>query len=115
MQTITVEKNDLLHTLRENRKRHKAQYEQARDGYRQKVGDELAKRLEQVRAGKPIDLAFRLPEPRDHTADYDRAILMLEWDTDTEVSLDHQEFQTYVQDDWTWKRDFAATNSTYGV
>lgn len=115
MENITVSKDRLLQTLTANRETHRAQFLQAQEGFRAAVVAQLDERLADARKGKRVSLTIALPEPQDHTPDYDRAIQMVEWNLSDEVELAEHDFQTYVLDDWNWKRQFAATNSTYGV
>jgi hypothetical protein len=54
-----------------------------------------------------------LPEPQDHTIDYDRVIKMLEMSVDSLIELDEGAFDQYVMDNWSWKGDALATNEMY--
>lgn len=113
MDTITVNKNDLLHTLRENRDAHRDTFLTAQDAYRTAVIAELDRMLHEAKAGMPIKRAITLPVPEDHTEDFDTAIQMLEWDTGDVVELTHREFQQYVQNKWGWLASFAANTQSY--
>jgi hypothetical protein len=108
-----INKNELLTILEANRARHRDVFLAAQDGYRRRVIQELDRRLEDARAGRKIDLLFRLPEPEDHTADYDREIKMLELETGITVVLTTREFDQLVMDNWGWSGDFALTSSAY--
>ena len=80
-QTTQVDVADLLDVIRANRAEHRDLFLKAQEKYRERVIEELDKRLEEVRRGKPISLGFHLPEPVDYTDSYDEAIEMLEWET----------------------------------
>jgi hypothetical protein len=108
-----IKKEELLAILRQNREGHRATFLAAQEGYRTRVIAELDRRLADARAGRQIDLHIRLPEPEDHTADYDREIRMLELETGNIVVLSMREFDQLVMDNWGWSEDFAMTSSIY--
>ena len=54
-----------------------------------------------------------MPEPHDHTDDYDTVIAMLEMCVDEVVEIDMQEFDNYVRDNWQWKANWSASNALY--
>ena len=72
-------------------------------------------RLAAARNGKRIEQYIRLPEPEDHTRDYDRVISMLEMDLTDTVELSESDYSQYVLDDWQWKRQCLGTNRAYSV
>lgn len=110
---VEVDTQELLKRIRENRDKHRAIFESALEGFKTQVIEHLEKRLEQVRKGKVPDLMIRLPQPEDHTEDYDCVIDMLETHTKDTIQISNQEFAMYVRDDWSWKRQFVATASNY--
>lgn len=110
---ITVSKSKLLESLTKNREEHAAEFQLAIDKYRERVILELNDRLDKVKAGKDIDLYFRLPVPEEHTEDYDVAIQMLGWHTGDTLELDQHMFQQYVMNNWGWAKSFAANTSSY--
>jgi hypothetical protein len=110
---VRVEKSDLLERLRENRDGHREVFLRATEGFREEVVRQLDQALEEARAGRKFRTSFALPEPSDHTRDYDRVIEMLELCVDQIVELDQREFAQYVQDDWGWRPDFVQTSSQY--
>lgn len=113
MNTITVKKSDLLDILRKNRESHRETFVKAQEVYRKAVIAELDRMLAEARNGDKIRRAFSLPEPEEHTEDYDMAIAMLEMDVGEEVELNRGEFATYVMDEWGWQMSFAANTSSY--
>jgi hypothetical protein len=115
MRTVNVRKDELVQIVEKNRKRHGTVFEKAYGKFMEAVERELELRLHRIRRGKSVDLYIRLPEPRDMTESYDRVLEMLAMETRDEVELTEQEFQQFVQDDWSWKREFATTASVYGV
>lgn len=85
----------------------------AQEGYREEVVAELDRMLSDARNGKPIKRAIALPEPIDHTRDYDRVIAMLEMSVDEDIELMSHEFDQYVLDNWQWKELAFLTNTQY--
>lgn len=113
MKKVTVKTKELLQTLKENRQNHRAAFEKALEGFRATVTEELEKRYQDAREGKRYAHWMNIPEPVDQTPEYDIAIKMLEMSVDIETELTHQEFSCYVMDRWSWKSNFATTNSAY--
>jgi len=113
MDTITVRKEDLLDTIRRNRDEHRDIFQRAQEAYREKWIEELDVRLREAQRGYVIRRHFSLPEPEDHTRDFDTAIQMLEWETGDEVELDRRDFQRYVQNQWEWAQSFGANTRSY--
>lgn len=113
MRTITVNKAELIEKIKENRDRHREQFLVAQERYREKWIEILDKRLADARADKKIDQYIRLPEPEDHTRDYDTALAMLEWELGEEIELGHDDFQRYVENRWEWAHSFAANTQSY--
>lgn len=111
--SVRIRRKDLLDKLTANRDGHRSVFEEAIDGYHKAVIDALEEALEDAKAGKQYRPQIFLPEPADHTPDYDRAIAMLEMSLDEELELTAGEFAQYALDDWGWKRDFMATTSNY--
>lgn len=111
--TISVKKDQLLTALKQNRAGHAAQYEKAKAGYLKVTKAKLAELVDRVAAGELIGRVWLDHAPEDHTADYDDAIDMLEWDTNDEVALTQSQFKQYVQDDWGWKEQWLTSNSAY--
>lgn len=115
MNQVTVRKQELLAKLTENRRNHRAAFEKAQEGFRVRVIEELDQHLADAKAGRNIKRHVNLPEPEDHTKDYDRIITMVEMSVDEEIELHAQDFARYVMDNWEWKDRVTSTNSMYGV
>lgn len=115
METVKVKKNELLATIIKNRAEHKDIFLEAQKGFRETAIRILDERLAEARKGKRINLSFSLPEPVDHTPDYDRIIKMLNMSTDDIVELTDDHFAQYVMDDWSWKRQWFASNVNYSA
>ncbi len=112
---VEVNRVDLLTAVKQNREKHADIVHKALDRYREAVIELLEERIQSIKDGSPIDMVLRLPQPEDHTTDYDTIIGMLEMSTQELVSLGPSEYRSYVQDKWDWSQRFAATNASYGV
>lgn len=115
MDSIKVNKSELLTVLRENREKHRAIFLEATEGYRLAAIDELDKMLKDAKQGRQIRRSLSLVEPQDQTRDYDRVIRMLEMSQDDVVELAEHDFMQYVLDDWSWKRQFLLSNTAYST
>lgn len=113
MSAITVEKAQLLTKLMENREKHQQAYREALEGYLIQQREELEAKLLDLSGGRVIGQYLKHTPPEDHTKDYDEAIDMLQWATGDEVDLNHGQFRAFVRDDWGWKQDWQASNSSY--
>jgi len=113
MDTITVNKAELIKTLEENRTEHRSIFEEAQAVYRERVIHELDRHLRDAREGRKISRYVSLPEPEDHTRDFDTAIAMLNWHTEDTVDLTLREFAQYVENKWTWRESFRANTMSY--
>ena len=113
MQSITVIKDDLITTLRQNRDAHRSMFLKAQEVYRDKMIEEMERALKEAREGGAIERSFRLPLPEDHTDDFDTAIEMLEWEQADQIMLSQQDFLTFVRNQWGWRQSFAANTGSY--
>lgn len=113
MRVIRIDRDEFVVTVKENRDNHRAVFERALDGYRDRWIQELERRLRDVRRGREINQYFSLPEPEDHTDDYDRILTMARMQIDDVIELTEEEFGMYVMDQWAWKSHFTSTTSRY--
>lgn len=115
MKSIKVKRSELLSALQENREKHRTIFLEAQVGYREQAIKELDAMLAEAKAGKRIRRSVMLTEPQDQTADYDRAIRMMEMSQDELIELSETDFAQYVLDDWQWKRQFLHSNRAYSA
>jgi hypothetical protein len=110
-----MSKAKLLAILKTNRDEHRDIFLKAQKAYRQRAIEVLDQQLRLAREGKSFVLAeiIQLAAPEDHTGDYDRAIKMLEFSVDKTVVLSAADFSNLVQDQWSWSRQWAFSNSRY--
>jgi hypothetical protein len=112
VQKITVNKDELLAKLEENRNDHRRIFEEALEGFAQQAERELSARIDDLRNGIRRDIVIRKPVPTDHTADYNRAIAMIKMSLGDTITLEEHDFAQYVMDDWGWQGQFLS--NTYG-
>lgn len=110
---VTVDKDDLLAILVANREHHRETFLKAQEGFRERAIAELDRSLADARQGNAVRLNIHLPQPEDHTEDYDREIRMLEMHLEPTVVIRAQLFDQIVMDRWGWSASFNATNSAY--
>ena len=113
MASVRVKREVILEKIISNRSGHRKMFEDAIAGYREACIEALEASLTAAKAGKKFKPSITLPEPQDHTSDYDRAIAMLELSLDEELEISQRDFAQYVLDDWGWRADFIATASNY--
>jgi hypothetical protein len=111
--TVRVRRLDVIKKLQENRDGHRDLFEEALEGYHLAVVEHLTQALKDAKAGKKYTVNVHLPQPQDHTKDYDRTIAMLDMSLDEELELTSVEFAQFVLDDWGWKGDFIQTSAMY--
>jgi hypothetical protein len=115
MNTVRVQRAELLVKLMDNRDKHRALFLEAQEGYRDLVIAELDKSLQDAREGREIRTYIRMEAPQDHTSEYDTVIEMLRMSVDDVVELKAIEFQCYVLDKWQWAQSALLTNSAYAA
>ena len=110
---VTVKVADLLEVLRQNRDLHREKFLDAQVQFRQRAVYELDRSLADARKGNEVRLFIQLPEPEDHTADYDREIRMLEMHQGDTIDIRAGQFDQLVMDRWGWSGSFAANTLSY--
>jgi hypothetical protein len=113
MRNVTVNRDEFLVEVTANREAHREVFEEALDGYHRRLKAELEQRVRDLKAGRRINQYIGLPEPEDHTDDYDRVIMMAHMSVEDTITLSEDEFAMYVMDQWRWKQDFAETTLRY--
>jgi hypothetical protein len=115
MQEVRLKKGRLLEIIGKNRAEHHAIFLEAQQKYREVAIKMLDRQLAAAREGKAFMLReiVSLVQPVDHTADYDRAIQMLELSVDDVITLNRADFANLDQDQWQWTQQWATSNSRY--
>jgi len=114
IQTVRVEKEPLLKRIRANKEDHRKIYEEAMEGWKRSVIEELEKAYNDALTGKDFRVVVRLERPEDHTNEYDTVIELLKMSVDEEFELTYVEFSNFVLDKWGWQAGFLRTASSYG-
>lgn len=109
----TVKREDLLIVVRSNREKHQKTFEEAWEGYKKAIIKELETALEDAKKGVRIYRQTTLVQPISQLQEYDRAIKMLEMNTQAEITLEEHEFNQFVMDKWNWSKQFAMSNKSY--
>lgn len=113
MRTVRLDRDEFAATVQANRDHHRCIFEEALEGYRKRLMQELEHRVRDLKGGRRVDVYIRLPEPEDHTEDYDRILTMARMSVDDVIELTQDDFAMYVMDQWHWRRDFDATTGHY--
>ncbi len=113
--TVRVSKDALINRIKDNRDKHRTIYEEAMEGWKRTVIQELERAYDQALKGERFLNRVFVPRPEDHTDEYDTVIELLEMSLDEELELTQQEFANYVLDKWRWRDAFLTTASNYGV
>ena len=113
MRAVRIDRDKFVDRVQANRDGHRATFEKALEGYRVRVIHELERRVRHVNEGRAFDLYFRLPEPEDHTDDYDRVLEMARLSVDEVIELTADDFASFVLDQWGWKQNFLDTTAMY--
>ena len=110
---IFVDRGLLMSTLRTNLSTHRAIFEEAIERFRVEAVRQLNKRVDEIANGVTTNTLVHLPVPEDHSADYERAIRMLERHQREEVELNEGTYRQFFDDDWDWKERWRGTTASY--
>jgi hypothetical protein len=113
MEKITVRVEALRVIVQDNRDAHRSIFERAVEKYRERMIEELERCLDDIKNRRTLTVRLGLPVPEDHTDDYDRVLRMLDLMVGDTVELTEADVAMYVQDDWAWKRNWAASTTSY--
>lgn len=108
----TVEKATLIATLKVNRERHISVHRKAMDEWRKRSIEELAGALKLAEAGE----RFKFPslrKPVNYSAEYDKAIGLLEMAAGATTTITVGDYQHFILDQWPWAQSFATSNAEY--
>lgn len=121
----------ILEKLKENRTKHKNDYDEAMIGYRTERTEALIEAVAKLRKNTTEmlkaqddgedytlddlldDVDLRLDKPLEFLQQYDDFIEQLEWTEQKTFELSRVMFKQLVQDDWSWTHRFKQSNSKY--
>ena len=118
---IQIDRNELLLTLQENRKKHVSIYEESKGNWanevKKRVGEYVV-HLDETEPEKiqpPDKFLDKLWSciPQSHRKEYDRAIKMVGHHVGSAVTLEESEYENYVEDKWTWTGAFNWAVNSY--
>lgn len=114
MNNVRIKKEELLKTLRANLQQHIADYQESIKGYQQMAVNAIHAKHKELTENPLAKLDFSdLEVPRSYEKAYKQVIRMLEMETRDEIDLNADQFGCFVMDDWSWKEEFAMSNSKY--
>lgn len=116
MKRVLLDRVELLEIVRENQKKHVAEYQEAVTDFKKAVINVTKENLALARTGRleEIRKIRSVPHaPESYQDSYTRAIRMLELSVEDQIELDEQVFNQLVLDEWQWKLSFTSMSATY--
>lgn len=113
MRKVTVNKEELLAEVKENREEHREEYKEACENYRIEAARLFREKADAADAGEIPDPSIDLDRPVEFLDEYDQAIRMLEMEQHDQIELTEDEFQKLVLDEWQWSSRFERHTSSY--
>jgi hypothetical protein len=110
--TMNVSKADLIAKIKENKKKHIAEYNQAVEDYKIEAEKQLKAQMEALANGS-LKIQIQLVTPVNQEVEYDKLITMFEWEINDVVELSQGEFNEYVLDETSFALHAKMLNSTY--
>lgn len=131
---IQVDRNELGHILKKNKEKHVSDYKESYSKFLEHCESVLKrhqKDFEELIDHNPLNdnevhdsdwlynlrnglAEFKLPrEPVSYEKEYDKAIRMVELSTESNLTLDDQQFEQLVLDQWSWTERFTETSAFY--
>lgn len=110
---VTVDRDQLLAILTTNRDKHHDVFVRAVEVWRAQALALVNEWADEIAKGKRPRLYSDLPEPEEHTDDYDRNIGMLKMHTEKTVELPEEAYMRLVGDDWGWSDMWASNTASY--
>lgn len=95
VKTITVDKKKLIDTLNRNKEKHLKDHEEGVKLWTERMKD-LGRKLTANPSTDLINKIASIAKPSSHVDEYNTALSMLEYDTETTAELDHSAFRQYI-------------------
>lgn len=112
MDSVKINRDELLKIVRENHDKHVKEYKEAIEDYKKAVIKISEENITLVNEGN-LQLKALPHKTTSYEANYNRAIRMLELSVDDVIELNQYDFAKLVLDEWEWKEMFSTMNSTY--
>lgn len=115
MDKVKINRKQLLDIVKENRRTHVEDYQEALMGFQKVYCDKLQKALEKAQTENPEDIEGYVSEtpPQSREKGYNTLIRKLEISVDENIELSDTEFNCYVMDEWGWKTEFSNSVNKY--
>lgn len=116
MNEIKMDRKELLKIVKENLKKHLADYAEAVEDYKAGALKVATANLKIAKTGEidKFNQIKSLPQrPVSYEKEYNRAIRMLELSIENEIVVEQDVFNQLVLDEWHWKNQFIASAMTY--
>lgn len=109
---INVEKDKLIEKIKENKKNHIKEYEEAVIAYKEEALKQLSELTEKINNGE-LGIKLKLITPVNNSEKYDKILEMFEWEVEGVVELEQEEFIEYVQDETDFAKEAKFSNTAY--
>lgn len=120
MKPARIPWEQLLEIVETNREKHEIAFKKAYIGWLVETNLALVNTQEIVakeiaEPGYELNTITFERAPKNHLKDYDRLIAHIKLTDEEHIELDSNEFDSYVNDEWSWKREFILSNTKYGA
>jgi len=109
---ITIDKNQLITTILENKNNHIKDYKEAVKAYKIEAKKQLQQATQDLKDGK-LKIKLNLITPVDRSLDYDKVVEMFKWEQKDSIEITQKEFNEYVLDETQEALQAKMLNSSY--
>lgn len=115
MNSVKMNRLQLLGIVKENREKHIVEYAESVEDYKKAVLKITAANHKAAKTGDLSKFNFRnLPaKPTSYEDNYTKAIRMLELSVEEVIEVEEHIFNQLVLDEWGWKQQFIAASTSY--
>lgn len=113
MQTVKVNKSELIAALKANKIKHDALFLAAVEGYWKSAQIKLLEMQKELDAKKPLETHLDLNYPVSYAESYESSIEMAQMSVDDIIVLTQREFNSYIRNKWEFVAAFNISNSKY--
>jgi hypothetical protein len=116
MNSVKMNRKELLKIVKDNQKKHVAQYEESVADYKIAVVKLAKANLKLANTGDLAEIRKmknRIDAPQSYEDNYTRAIRMLELSVEDVIEIEEHIFNQLVLDEWGWKQQFTAMSAMY--
>ncbi len=116
MNSVKMNRKELLKIVKDNQKKHVAQYEESVADYKLAVVKLAKANLKLANTGDLAEIRKmknRIDAPQSYEDNYTRAIRMLELSVEDVIEIEEHIFNQLVLDEWGWKQQFTAMSAMY--